>query len=182
MRKLLAVLTGAALAALPGSALGAATHTTIGILGGNTDVGGPAVAVDPSYVVPAAGKITSFSFESIPASAGQRVDFLVFRPAGSNASGSSYTVIGRARRTLKGTGVETFRAHIHVQAGDMLGLFIPAEPQGQLFHVPVDLLVGTGVQFNEGSGVSEPTVGETVTLPLFEPSSELNESATLAVP
>ena len=83
------------------------------------------VVADPNYVVPTGGgTITSFSFQSTAANAGEQLDFLVLQLV----SGSTYKIVGKTGvKTLKGTGLETFSppSNISVQAGEILGFWIP---------------------------------------------------------
>jgi hypothetical protein len=50
------------------------------------------VWADTNYVVPSGrGTITTFFYASIPANAGQQIDFLILRPTGRG----NYTVVGK---------------------------------------------------------------------------------------
>ena len=129
VRRLL-VLVGAVFAALPaGSALAGTTigETGAGVRRAVDPPGG--VLADANYVVSTGGgTITSFSFQSTAANAGEQLDFLVLQLV----SGSTYKVVGKTGlKTLKGTGLETFSppSNVSVQAGEILGFWIPDPPQ-----------------------------------------------------
>jgi uncharacterized repeat protein (TIGR01451 family) len=83
---------------------------------------------DTNYVVPAPGTITSFSFFSTAANAGQMLDLQVLRADPTSAG--DYMVVGKTGvETLAGTGLETFppapaALSIPVQAGDILGYWV----------------------------------------------------------
>ena len=170
----LGVAFACALAALPvGSAL---ADTTIGQTGG----GGAGfdcvreIDSDTSYVVPAGGgTVTSFSFQSISANAGEQVDFLILRPTG----GSNYTVVGRTGlESLAGSGsVETFPADIPVQAGDLLGIYSSVLINCRRINS------GPGTQITTSSS-SDPNVGDSIPIPFIAPGNDVNESANLAPP
>ncbi|MBO0706744.1 MAG: hypothetical protein J2P44_00165 [Candidatus Dormibacteraeota bacterium] len=134
---------------------------------------------DRNYMVPpGGGTIPDFSFQSTSDNQGQRLAFLVLRPEG----GTSYMVVGTTGvETLAGSGVETFKAaNIPVQAGDILGYWVPS---GQNFLSNCLQDVGSG-----GGAVqslaqpSEPNVGDTLSLPNAASTFDLNVSATLVPP
>jgi hypothetical protein len=165
---------GLALAALP--AAPALAQTTIGQTGGGANItcGPQMVIADTSYVVPSGGgTITSFSFQSVAANAGQQLDFLVLRPTG----GSNYTVVGKTGPvTLAGTGaVETFAANIPVQGGEILGLWHP----GRLTACVRGVGTGGGLISSQAPVAVDPSVGDPVSLPGAIPVFSLNESANL---
>jgi len=152
----------------------ALADTTIGQTGGNAGTcGGPQLRADRNYAVPSgAGTITSFSFQSVAANAGQQLDFLVLRPAG----GTNYTVVGKTGLvTLAGTGVvETFATNIAVHGGDILGHWHP----GPLQDCTRFVSPGTGgLLFDLLS--ADPSVGDAVGFIASSSSFDLNESANL---
>ncbi len=155
-----------ALMALPvGSAL---ADATIGQTGGTATCASNSGLADTSYVVPAGGgTITSFSFQSVAGNAGEQVDFLVLRPAAAGG----YTVVGKTGLvTLAGTGLETVPAAVAVEAGDVLGIYVPSA-----------LLDCGTFPGSSGGGIlslsADPSVGDAVSITAlpFDP----NESATL---
>jgi hypothetical protein len=78
------------------------------------------VASGTSYTVPGAGVITSWSHNAASV-AGQNLGFKVFRPLGG-----SYLVVAEDRRSLTPGTLNTFPVSIPVQAGDIVGLAVPA--------------------------------------------------------
>jgi hypothetical protein len=169
--RLTIAMTAAVCVGLPAAPALAATIGQTGSSAGANCAQG--VVADTSYVVPSGGgTITSFSFESVAANAGQQLDFLVLRPTG----GSDYTVIGKTGlQTLAGTGaVETFAASIPVQSGDILGFWLSAEGVLRCARFATN---GT-VIFGPNSA-PDPSVGDTVSLPFHNQSAALNLSANL---
>jgi hypothetical protein len=164
------LLTGLVFAALQ---VGSAAATTIGQTGGSTTCspnGVGTAAADTKYVIPpGGGRITSFSFQSTNANAGQKLDFLLLRPA----PGGNYIVVGQTLPvTLAGTGAETFPANIPAQPGDIMGIWVNA-PLNNCLSLP-----GSGAITTSGPQ-PEPFVGDTVQLPKAG-SFGLNEAANLA--
>jgi hypothetical protein len=172
-RCLLACVALAFVALPAGSALGA---TTIGQTGGNSfcSPDGGTDAADTNYVVPTGGgTITSFSFQSVAANAGNQLDFLVLRPT----SGSNYTVVGKTGLvTLAGTGLETFSApDISAEAGDIIGWWSNAAVIPNCLR-----MAAGGATINNGpGGFSDPNVNDTLSIPFQNPGLDLNESAML---
>jgi PASTA domain/IPT/TIG domain len=77
----------------------------------------PGGASVPTYRVPGAGLITSWSTNAA-AGPGQLFSFKVYRPLG----GGNYLVVGRdGPRSLTGGALNTFPTSIPVQAGDLIG-------------------------------------------------------------
>ncbi len=149
---------------------GVASAATVGQTGNPNDnfYGCPAGSLqgEPADVVPAGGgTITSFSFFSTAANAGEQIEFLVLRPAG----GTSYTVVGKRAATLAGTGLETFPASIPTRAGDILG----SHTQTFVYNCVYD-----GGTILAGGSVPDPAVGDAVNLSDPFPY-HLNESANL---
>jgi len=171
LRRTALALATAALATL-GLAAPALADETIGQTGADPSTCfGPSVRADTNYVVPGGGgTITSFSFESVAANAGQQLDFLVLRPAG----GSNYTVVGKSGLvTLAGTGaVETFAADIDVQSGDILGVW----SGGMLDNCLRNVATGGGAI--QAAATTDPSVGDTVSL-TGAGQFDWNESANL---
>jgi hypothetical protein len=169
----LSLLVGLVFAALPaGSAL---ADTTIGQTGvSSIDCGGgPGAGADTNYVVPAGGgTITSFSFASTAANTNEQVDFLVLQ----HVSGTSYRVVGKTGpQTLAGTGaVETFPAHISVQAGEILGFWF-----GTTLHNCVRTVASGGGVLATPRGMADPGLNATLDFPNSSSALDLNESATL---
>jgi hypothetical protein len=147
------VLAGLVFAGAP---VASAAATTIGQTGGSNTCSPNAVgtvAADTKYVVPSGGgRITSFAFRSMKANAGQQLEFLLLRPS----SGDSYTVVGQTPLvTLAATGIETFRANIPAQAGDILGTWINAALNNCLsilvpptLTLAAETFVGAGQRFD----------------------------------
>jgi hypothetical protein len=85
---------------------------------GPTDVIQLATSGGNSYVVPAAGTLTSWSTAAAPG-AGQAVSLKVYRPLG----GTVYSVVAQdGPRALTPSVLDTFPIDIPVEAGDILGL------------------------------------------------------------
>jgi Ca2+-binding RTX toxin-like protein len=154
----------------------AQADTTIGQTGGTvTCLAIPILRADTNYVVPAGGgTITSFSFQSVAANAGQQLDFLVLRPAG----GSNYTVVGKTGVvTLAGDGALEVVATdpvIPVQGGDILGFWHP----GELAACFRDVASGGG-QILSDADTNDPSVGDAVSLRQGTGTTALNLSANL---
>ncbi len=169
-----ATVVGAVLALAGTSAGPVLADTTIGQTG--APIGCPAAStgtfadLSPAYQVPAGGgTITSFSFQSGPGNTGQKLDFLLLRPAG----GSNYTVVGQTGLVVLATSsaLETFAANIPAQAGDLLGMW----------EIGISNCRRAG-----GSAVFElstphPAAGATVSLPNLA-AFDFNESARLVQP
>jgi hypothetical protein len=151
----------------------APADTTIGQTGGDTSCPGADLHADTNYVVPSGGgTITSFSYQSAAADAGQQLDFLVLRPAG----GSNYTVVGKTGLvTLAGTGAETFAVDIDVQGGDILGFW----HAGELLTACERVVASGGGLIRPDNVGTDPSVGDTVSLPISVTVADLNESANL---
>jgi Ca2+-binding RTX toxin-like protein len=169
--------TAAAATALLAFAPGAAQAATIGSNSIAPDFHvtcvGPGIWVSASYVVPSAGTITSFTYQSETAtqgtSQGDDLAFKVLRPTG----GSSYEVVGTTDVVELQTAdqLETFTpaSPIAVQAGDVLGFWQPGELDGCLRN--------EGPNASSSGQPTDPPVGATVTT-VFTPSfGELNLSA-----
>jgi hypothetical protein len=172
------LVIGLAFSVLP--AASALADTTIGQTGGGTACHpfNGAVAGDGDYVVPSSGgRITSFSFQSTSANAGNPIDFLVLRPAG----GGNYAVVGKTGvKTLQGTGLETFfpRREIAAQGGDILGFWVISPPNVG-FPNCIHVVPGHGGIHATANQTADPNVGDTVKFVLSTQSDDLNESAKL---
>jgi hypothetical protein len=125
----LANLTGVVLSASLLTAGPASATTTVGANPASPSsrcLRGP-VFTDLDYVVPQAGQIVSFAYQSVQGSTfgssqGNQLEFKVLRPAG----GTTYTVVGVSGvKTLQtGSDLETFPVTpIAVQAGDLIGFY-----------------------------------------------------------
>jgi hypothetical protein len=177
----------ALLFALGGGAMAAPAlaDTTIGQTGGtmptvNACLVGPVTLADTNYVVPSGGWITTFSFESIALPGPhppESLDFRVLRPAQG-----SYTVVGVTDVDVFDVGGVSefstavdgvFVRAIPVQAGDILGLYVPSS-------LLVCARVASGGGVISGTAPSPPNVGETVlTDGVAIPTLDLNLSANL---
>jgi uncharacterized repeat protein (TIGR01451 family) len=166
-----ATVLGVVLALAGTSAGPVLADTTIGqtgaMIGCPSQFTGTFADLSPAYQVPAGGgTITSFSFQSGPGNAGQKLDFLLVRPAG----GSNYTVVGRTGIVVLATNsaLETFAANIPAQAGDLLGMW----------EIGISNCRRPGGSAVLELSTPDPAVGATVSLPnlaLFD----FNESAHL---
>jgi hypothetical protein len=163
------VVVGLVFAALPaGSAL---AQTTVGQTGtpiSGTTLG-PGEAVQTDATMPAAGVVTSFQTQSAscnPAFAGT-YDFQVLRPLG----GEQYRVLGdTGEQTDPCDGqLHSYPVNIPVQAGDAIGVYAVVW-EGDLSDTSGSL--GANVD------ISEPAVGDIVTLPI-QTTGTNDESATL---
>ncbi len=140
--------------------------------GGPNDIIQSSLADGNSYVVPAAGVITSWSTEAA-SGAGQRLKLKVYRPLG----GTSFLVVGAdGPRSLTPAVLDTFPIDIPVQAGDLIGLNDENAPEA-----PNACLMSTtesGDIF--GASTSPPAeVGATITMNPIATGFKLNLSASL---
>jgi len=78
------------------------------------------VAAGNSYVAPSAGVITAWSTQ-VGATPGQVLGMKVYRAIGPGA----YLVVGQDGPHALASGLNTFAVNIPVQAGDILGIFLP---------------------------------------------------------
>jgi hypothetical protein len=119
----------------------------------------------PSYVVPAAGTVTSWSFSA--GQAGTNTEALaILRPTG----GDNYTIVAiTAPQTIAAATTGTFPVGIPVDAGDLIGLWTGAANGGKCGLTTVAGTVG---------GVSSfaPVAGAAVVLPPVDASMILNMS------
>jgi Ca2+-binding RTX toxin-like protein len=116
--------------------------------------------LDTTYVVPSAGTVTSFAFQS-ESDAGYQVAFKVWRPLG----GGVYQVVGSTALVTLATdsGLEVFAppAPIAVQPGDVLGYWYPDDlpncgfegpPYTSPFEAGPNRAPGDSGTFGTGSG------------------------------
>jgi hypothetical protein len=129
------------------------------------------VSSGTSYAAPSAGVITSWSINEGPASGS--LGFKVFRPLG----GDAYLVVGHdGPRPLTPNTLNTFPVSIPVQAGDILGLAVPANsPSNCVFYT---------TQSSDKIGYIKGLApdGATVTQESSFDESRLNISAVLLPP
>jgi hypothetical protein len=142
------------------------------------DFGGPfdeiqsSVSSGNSYVIPAAGVLTSWSTNTGLAP-GQVLGMKVFRRTGA----LTYLVVGQdAPRPLAPSLLNTFPVSIPVLAGDRLGISLPAGAKANCDFETGD--VGDEIRYAEGNVAP----GGTVTFSTAETKSRLNVSATLLEP
>ena len=144
----------------------AAPGTLNGICGGNALLV-QATSVSPSYVVPQAGTLTSWSFAG--GDSGTAEALVVLRPTGSN----NYRVVGSApAQTVAANKTGTFLVNLPVQSGDLIGGWTPGG--GCIVQAGVGNSVGI-------RGYALPSPAEIVVLPANPNLGYLlNMSATLA--
>jgi hypothetical protein len=163
---------GLALAALPvGSAL---ASTTVGQTGMPLPgfVNNVSDGAENDAAMPTAGVVTSLNTQSASAClVVGTYDLQVLRPLGSN----QYRVLGdTGNQTDPCDGqLHSYAVDIPVQAGDVIGVYVVQPWQGVL-----EFQFGPGNE-NFQNPISEPAVGDTITLPMTE-FAVLDESATLA--
>lgn len=129
------------------------------------------VAAGNSYVVPTAGVITSWSTQ-VGLVPGQILGMKVYRAAGIG----TYQVVGQdGPRGLTG-GLNTFPVNIPVQAGDILGIFLPPNAHSDCgFETG---FAGDGISWQEGNA----PVGSSFVIQETYFKDRLNVSATLLPP
>jgi hypothetical protein len=180
-RVLLTVLCGASMLLAMGST--ASAQITLGQLAPATEPAGnceyvqpydelpTAVAAGNSYVAPSAGVITSWSTQ-VGTNPEQVLGMKVYRPIGVG----TYLVVGQDGPRALASGLNTFAVNIPVQAGDVLGIFLPPAVHADCaFETPLpeDL---TGYQ--EGNAA----VGSSFAIQTTESARRLNISASLLPP
>lgn len=95
---------------------------TLGTASGTEACTGGFIAADAGTVVPAGGgTITSFAYGITPDTGGQRLDFVILRPAGYGA----YAVVARTGMVTlpAGDGIASFPAELQARAGDIVGYY-----------------------------------------------------------
>jgi hypothetical protein len=161
--------------ALTSPSAGAATTATVGqLFAPNRNCNGPytylqtGVSSGNSYVVPAAGTITSWSFQdgAMPVT---DLKLKVGRPAG----GDNYTIIAESSAPSQTpNAVNTYPANIPVQANDVIGMTqnggdcaITGQPSDTFVAFAADVPPGSSpTAFTPAAGIRFP-VQATVTLP-----------------
>jgi hypothetical protein len=103
------------------------------------------VATGNSFVMPSAGVITSWSTLAGGEPTGQVMGMKVFRRIGAGA----YFVVGQDVRALTPGLIDTYPVAIPVQAGDILGVTLPAEGTTSC-HVETEL-EGDVITYKEGN-------------------------------
>lgn len=148
---------------------------TVGQAGANTGCSGDQLlvqtaSVGPSYVIPSAGTVTTWSFAG--GAAGSLEALVILRRTGSH----TYVVVGSSPQQSVAAGTTgTFAANIKVQAGDLVGEWIP--PAGS----PECALIASGSDVLDHCFCvpSLPIAGTTETLFAASPY-QLNMSVTVS--
>jgi hypothetical protein len=129
------------------------------------------VAAGNSYVAPSAGVITAWSTQ-VGTTPDQVLGMKIYRPAGPE----TYLVVGQDGPHALVSGLNTFTVNIPVQAGDILGIFLPPS-------VPTDCGFETGL---EGDVISwqegNHAPGSTFSIQETYSKNRLNISASLLPP
>jgi hypothetical protein len=149
----------------------------IGQTGGNAGCGGDQLLVQTastgvSYVILAAGIVTSWSFAGGTSGASEAL--VILRPTG----GGNYTVVGSAAaETVAASDIGVFAANIAVEAGDLVGEWIPSSGSNSC------ALITTGSDFlDHDFGIATlPAAGDSVAL-FAVPGYVLNMSVVLDDP
>jgi hypothetical protein len=188
-------VTAIAALSLAVAASPAAASVTVGqtgtpaACGSNFDRLQPSVTAGNTYVMPAAGTITSWSTQAI--AGGGTLGMKVFRPLG----GTRYMVVGHeGPHALTGDAANTFPASVAVKAGDVLGSNTPlnANDPGCVFAAPGETFLGRAGDLPDGAnGEFTPAVAfrlnisavlnPTNTFTLGKPKLNKKGTATLAV-
>jgi hypothetical protein len=130
-----------------------------------------AITSGASYAAPSAGVITSWSINEGPGAG--PLGLKVFRPLG----GGAYLVVGHdGPRPLTPNALNTFPVSIPVQAGDIVGMAVPAgAPSTCAFYTGQ---AGDTIGYTQGSAAD----GQTLTQENGFNESRLNIAATLLPP
>ncbi len=128
------------------------------------------VATGNGYVAPAAGVITAWSTQ-VGTNPGQTLGMKVYRANGPG----TYTVVGQDGPRALAAGLNTFPVNIPVQAGDILGIFLPPSAHSDCFF---ETGLGDLISWQEGNA----PVGSSFTIQETYPGFRLNISATLLPP
>ncbi len=131
------------------------------------------VAAGPSYTIPTAGVLTSWS-TNIGPTPGQAFGLKIFRPVAG-----SYMVVGQDQvRQLVSGSLNTFPVGIPVLTGDVIGLYLPTA--GKTNCVFDTKRAADSIAFGDGNAAP----GSTIVLSPESPESgaRLNVSATLLPP
>lgn len=180
LRGLTAIVT--ILAAFVGASAASATVTVgqlsgpnpkAACMGGPDDVYQSSLSGGTSYVVPAAGILTSWSTEAAEG-AGQTLKMKVFQPLGGN----SFKVVGHnGPQALTPATLNTFPAHIAVQAGDVIGF---NDQNATAVHNACLFETGNASDiFAANPGLSDAEDGSNVEMAPTADGYRLNLSATL---
>ena len=150
-----------------GSALAATTVGQTGTPLNNVLFGPGRELAQNDAAMPSAGVATSFHTQSSSSCTMGEYDFQVLRPLGAN----QYRVLGdTGNKTDPCDGMlHSYSVNIPVQAGDVLGFYVVNMWQGVL---------STTSGSENNASMSEPAVGDTVTLPT-PATVTVDESATL---
>jgi IPT/TIG domain/PASTA domain len=124
-----------------------------------------------SYIAPSSGVITSWSTQ-VGANPGQVLGMKVYRPIGVG----TFLVVGQDGPRALAPGLNTFSVNIPVQAGDILGIFLPAGVHSDCGFEPG--LTGDVISWQEGNA----PVGSSFAIQETYSKDRLNISATLLPP
>jgi hypothetical protein len=129
------------------------------------------VAAGNSYAAPTAGVITSWSTQ-VGANPGQTLGMKVYRATGPG----TFLVVGQDGPRALASGLNTFPVNVPVQAGDILGIFLPSSVHSDcLFESG---LAGDVISWQEGNA----PVGSSFAIQETYSGNRLNISATLLPP
>lgn len=129
------------------------------------------VAAGNSYIAPAAGVITSWSTQ-VGANPGQVLGFKVYRATGVG----TFSVVGQDGPRSLASGLNTFPVNIPVQAGDIIGIFLPPSTHSDCgFETG---LAGDVIGWQEGNAA----VGSSFAIQATYSETRLNVSASLLPP
>ena len=129
------------------------------------------VAAGNSYVAPSAGVITSWSTQ-VGATPDQMLGMKIYRPTGPG----SYLVVGQDGAHTLVSGLNTFTVSIPVQAGDILGIFLPPNVHSDCGFET--LLAGDVISWQEGNHAP----GASFSIQETYSGNRLNISASLLPP
>ncbi len=129
------------------------------------------VAAGNSYVAPSAGVITSWATQ-VGTNPGQVLGLKVYRAV----SAGTFLVVGQDGPRALTSGLNTFPVNIPVQAGDILGIFLPPNVHSDCgFETG---LTGDVISWQEGNA----PVGSSFAIQETYSTNRLNVSATLLPP
>jgi hypothetical protein len=129
------------------------------------------VATGNSYVAQSAGVITSWSTQ-VGVEPGQMLGMKMYRPVGPG----TYLVVGQDGPRALAPGVNTFPVNIPVQAGDILGIFLPPGVHSECAFETG--LAGDMISFREAN----TPVGSSFLVEETYPGERLNLTASLLPP
>lgn len=130
-----------------------------------------AVAAGNSYAAPSAGVITSWSTQ-VGAGPGQSLGVKVYRPIGPGA----FLVVGQDGPRALASGLNTFPVNLAVQAGDILGIFLPPGAQSDCGFETGS--AGDVISWQEGNAA----VGSSISIQETYTEDRLNISGSLLPP